>query len=216
MRKVVIVDPQPLTRKGIAYTVNAQPDFMVCGLAGNGKELSSLLKDVVPDLLIFDFPLPDTGGPDIVNSVHAEYPDVRIIVLSPYEDQKCIERTMQAGAHGYIGLQEPCTVLQEAMNVVMDCGFFLSPSVNEILLRRFVAGKGYAGYRPDQILSPRELEVFEYLGHGVQTEAIAELLNVSKKTVESYRLRIKNKLNVKHLTELIAEAVKWVGHRDTC
>ena len=93
MRKVVIVDPQPLTRKGIAYTVNAQPDFMVCGLAGNGKELSSLLKDVVPDLLIFDFPLPDTGGPDIVNSVHAEYPDVRIIVLSPYEDQKCIERT---------------------------------------------------------------------------------------------------------------------------
>jgi len=216
MNKAIILDPQPLTRKGIEHTVNEHPSFTVCGLAGNSDELYSILEKTVPNLIIFDFPLPDTSGPVLVNEIHAAYPDIRMIVLSPYEDQKCIERTMQAGANGYVGLHEECDILHKAMDHVINGGFFLSSAVNEILLRRFFTGKGHSGYQPDQVLSAREMEVFEYMGHGIQTENIAELLNVSKKTVESYRLRIKKKLNVEHITELIAKAVNWVKHHDTC
>ena len=216
MKKVIIVDHQPLTRKGIAHTLNAIPEVVVAGMAGSAAEMLGLLEELEPDLIIFGLPLPDASGPDIIDALHHEHPDIHIIVLSSSEEQQCVQRSLQAGAQGYIKMQEPCKILLEAVAHVLAGGFYLSPSINELFLKRFATGEYDKCHPPDRILSKRELEVFEYMGEGLQAEAIAEKLSVSRKTVESYRLRIKSKLNVHNITELTMEAVKWVHHKVTC
>jgi len=148
---------------------------------------------------------------ELVKHLQARMPDVRTLVVSRHDESLYAERAIRAGARGYIMKLEAGDVIVKAVRHVMNGGIYVSDEINERLLLSMAAGgRDRITQSPLEVLSDRELEVFELTGRGTGTRDIAERLHLSVKTVESYRARIKKKLNLESATELMQHAVQWV------
>jgi DNA-binding NarL/FixJ family response regulator len=209
-RRIFIVDDHPLMRKGLAMTLHAEPDLNVCCQADSGEEALELLEEEVPDLMIVDISLPGISGIELIKHVHARYPDIYLLVVSRHEETLYAERAIRAGARGYVMKLEAADVIVHAVRRVLDGGIYVSSEINERLLMGMASGQQHLTHSPLEVLSDRELEVFELTGHGHGTRDIAERLHLSVKTIESYRARIKGKLNLNNAAELMQHAVQWV------
>src|SRR5690606_25160670 len=137
-------------------------------------------------------------------------PDVAVLVVSRHDEALYAERAIRAGARGYVVKLEAGEVIVKAVRRVLAGGVYVSEEINERLLVGMATGRSSMTESPLEVLSDRELEVFELTGRGLGTRDIAERLHLSVKTVESYRARIKNKLNLNTATELMQHAVQWV------
>jgi len=138
------------------------------------------------------------------------HPDLPVLIVSRHDEMLYAERAIRAGARGYIMKLEAGDVIVQAVRRVLKGGVYVSDEINERLLMGMMSGRGSIAESPLEILSDRELEVFELTGRGLGTRDIAERLHLSVKTVESYRARIKTKLNLGTATELVQHAVQWV------
>jgi DNA-binding NarL/FixJ family response regulator len=148
---------------------------------------------------------------ELVKHLQARMPEVRTLVVSRHDESLYAERAIRAGARGYIMKLEAGDVIVKAVRQVMDGGIYVSDEINErLLLSMASGGRERISQSPLEVLSDRELEVFELTGRGTGTRDIAERLHLSVKTVESYRARIKKKLNLESATELMQHAVQWV------
>jgi DNA-binding NarL/FixJ family response regulator len=182
---ILIVDDHPVVREGLAMLLAMQPDLRVCGEAEDVPSALTLLAAHQPDLAIIDISLKKGNGLDLIGSIKDRHPATRVLVWSMYAENLYAERAVLAGK------------------------IYVSEEMANVLLSRVVGGK--RGERsPIELLSNRELEAFELIGHGQTTEKIAELMNVSPKTVETYRARIKEKLGLGNVTELVQRATQWV------
>jgi len=151
------------------------------------------------------------SGMELVKHLQARMPDVRTLVVSRHDESLYAERAIRAGARGYIMKLEAGDVIVKAVRHVMSGGIYVSDEINErLLLSMASGGRERITQSPLEVLSDRELEVFELTGRGIGTRDIAERLHLSVKTVESYRARIKKKLNLDSATELMQHAVQWV------
>lgn len=210
MNKIIIVDDHPLMRKGLAMTIETEPDLKVVAQASNAEEGLEALEEHDPNLAIVDISLPGMSGIELIKHIHAIKPDLGVLVVSRHDESLYAERAIRAGARGYVMKLEAAQVIVKAIRRVLSGGIYVSEEINERLLLGMVTGRKTLAQSPLEILSDRELEVFELTGRGNSTREIAEQLHLSVKTVESYRARIKTKLNLNTAAELMQHAVQWV------
>lgn len=207
--RTMIVDDHPIVREGITAVINREPDLEVCGQAGGLAEAMRMHRELRPDLVVADVTLSDGSGLDLVKELVALDPDVKVLVQSMHEESLYAERSLRAGARGYINKEEAPKQLINAIRQVLSGRVYLSSSMTDRMLSRSVRGVS-SDQSPFDTLSDRELEVFEQIGRGITTRRIAQNLYLSPKTIETYRENIKAKLNLRNATELTQHAVQWV------
>lgn len=206
--KVFLVDDHPLVREGLATIINQQPDVEVCGEAETAREALAAVAAAKPDIVIVDISLANGSGLDLVKDLKAGYPELRSLVLSMHDESLYAERSLHAGARGYIMKREAAKKVVEGVRAVHGGQLYVSEKVSSSMAEKFAAGRT-AVASPVETLSDRELEVFQLLGQGQSTRQIAEHLHVGFKTVQAYCARIKEKLHLANATELLTEAVRW-------
>lgn len=208
--RVLIVDDHPIVRRGIMAMINAEPNLTVCAEAEGYHQGLDAIRQHKPDLAIIDLTLQDISGLELVKQVKAIDAQLPVLVLSMHDETLYAERVLRAGARGYIMKQEGTEKLIDAIATVMRGDIYVSERMASRMLGKMVSGKRDAGTSPVELLSDRELEVFELLGRGLGTRDVAERLCVSVKTIESHREHIKDKLQLKNATELVQHATQWV------
>lgn len=209
-KTILIVDDHPMMRKGLAATIDSEPGFEVVAQFDRAEEALQKFDELSPALTIVDISLPGMSGLELVKHLIARDEDARILVVSRHDETLYAERVIRAGAKGYVMKLEASEVLMKAIKKILNGGIYVSDEVSEKLLMGMARGQKDFSESPIDMLSDRELEVFELTGKGNSTREIAEKLHLSVKTVESYRARIKTKLNFENATELMVHAVKWV------
>jgi DNA-binding NarL/FixJ family response regulator len=208
--RIFVVDDHPMLRRGLSETIAQQPDMEICGEAEDAAATLRSMPRTRPDIAIVDISLKDSDGLNLVKDLAVRYPDVKVLVLSMYEEELYAERALRAGARGYIMKQEAAPSLIRAIRRVRAGRIYLSDKMSERVLHKVFNGGPAAARSPLEMLSDRELEVFRLIGQGVGTRQIAERLHLSVKTIESYRARLKEKLHSKSANELMIHAVQWV------
>ncbi|MCX5813148.1 MAG: response regulator transcription factor [Proteobacteria bacterium] len=212
-RKIFIVDDHPVVRKGLSQMINQETDLTVCGEADSAQHALESLKKSQPDLMIVDISLQGIDGIELIKIIKARYGTLPVLVVSMHDESLFAERALRVGARGYIMKQEAIEKMMEAIRRVLRGELYISEGVSANIVKRFIDGKAANTQSTIEVLSDRELEVFQLIGQGIGTRQIADSLNVSIKTVESYRANIKEKLKLKNATELMKHAVHWVGSR---
>ncbi len=208
-KKIYIVDDHPLMRKGMAMTLDNSVEFTVCGQSESAEEALSEIPSLKPDACVVDISLPGMNGIELVKNLLAQLPELKILVVSRHDEELYAERAIRAGAKGYLMKLEAGEVLVSAVRQVMNGGIYLSDKIGSQLIMKIASGQS-AGDNPLELLSDRELEVFELTGKGESTKDIAQRLHVSVKTIDTYRARIKEKMHLKTANELMRRAVQWV------
>ena len=207
--KILLVDDHPLVREWLANLINEELQFEVCGAAGSGREALQLMASTRPAIAIVDISLEGGSGIELLKDMKAMHPDVAAIVLSMHDESLYAERAMRAGARGYIMKREATGKVLDAIKAVLDGKLYFSNAANAVMAQKLTQGSAGAAETPVAGLSDRELEVFELLGRGNNTRQISDQMNLSPKTVQVYCARIKEKLNLANINELIAQAVRW-------
>ena len=207
-KRVFLVDDHPLVREWLTNLIHQQADLAVCGEAESGPEAREAILALKPDVAIVDIALKDSSGIELIKDLKSCCPNVRVLVLSMHEEAHYVERSLRAGARGYIMKRETTRKVVSAIRQVLEGKLAVSEEMAAAMASRCVEGKTLDALSPTEQLSDRELEVFEMLGQGRGTRQIAETLGVSIKTVQAYCGRIKEKLQLASATELLREAVR--------
>jgi DNA-binding NarL/FixJ family response regulator len=206
--RVFLVDDHPIVRHGMAQLVAAEADLAVCGDAADAASALEAITAADPGVILLDVSLGATSGIDLIRELKQRAPHAAVLVVSMHDEELYAERALRAGASGYVMKHEATQSILRAIRSVAAGGVFVSEAVSARLLGRWAAG-GASDASPLGKLSNRELHVLELIGRGMGTRAIAEQLQVSVKTVESYRARLKDKMNLRSGTELTRFAVHW-------
>jgi DNA-binding NarL/FixJ family response regulator len=207
---VYIVDDHPLMRKGMAMTLQTELEFEVVGQSETAEEALQQIPTLKPEIAVIDISLPGMNGIELIKNLVNILPELKILVVSRHDEELYAERAIRAGAKGYLMKLEAGDTLVTAIRQVLNGNLFLSPEIGNQMLMKMTGNKGSVGSDPLELLSDRELEVFELTGRGESTKDIAKKLHVSVKTVESYRARIKEKMDLKSANDLLRRAVQWI------
>ena len=209
--RIVIVDDHPAVREALVSRIGRQPDLEVCGEAADMGEALRLIADTQPDLVVIDISLKTGSGIDLIKRIKDRNDSVRMLVWSMHSESLYAERALRAGALGYINKDQATDKIVEAIRRVLEGKVFLSEALAEKMLQRSVgAGRKEVARSPLDTLADRELEVFRLIGEGVKTGEVADRLHLSIKTVETYRDRIRQKLDLSDGTELAHYATQWL------
>lgn len=209
LARILIVDDHPIVRQGLARMIAEEPDLEVCGEAEDASQALRQVTESKPDLVIIDISLKSGTGIELIKQIKARDEQVRMLVSSMHDESLFAERSLRAGAMGYINKQEAADKIIGAIRSVLQGKIYLSSQLTDRVLHRMIGGKHPEG-SPVEGLSDRELEVFELIGSGLTTRQIAAKLHLSPKTVETHRENIKKKLNLVNAIELTRYAVEWV------
>jgi DNA-binding NarL/FixJ family response regulator len=207
--KVLIVDDHPIVRQGLAQLINQESDFVVCGDAGDIPQALQAIEESKPDVIIVDISLGHTSGIRLIEDLSHNFPELSILALSMHDESIYAERCLKAGAKGYIMKQEPPEKVVSALRKILEGDIYISDKLGTKLLHKFVTKRADTSGSPVELLSNRELEVFQLVGQGLKTRKIAEELNLSVKTVETYIDHIKKKMNFDDSRDLFLHAVQW-------
>lgn len=209
--KILIVDDHPLVRQGLIGLLSTQPDFEVCGEASGIGEARELVALETPDVAIVDLTLQDGSGIELIKSLSEAHPEMKLLVLTMHDELVFAERALRAGAVGYVNKQEVSRTIVGAIRDILEGKLYLSRRATERMVQLAVGSKGgQQGQSPVERLTDRELEIFQMIGQGQTTRQIAGRLGLSPKTVDAHRERIKQRLELKNVTELTKHAVQWV------
>lgn len=215
-RKVLLVDDHPVVREGLTKRLSNEPDLVVCGEAQNVAEAMQAITQFQPDIVVLDLSLGDGGhGLELIKDLRAAQNPVPILVFTMFDEATYALRVLQAGAQGYVMKQESSERLLYAIRTVLKGDYALSPQTSTRFLQTVLQPSKPSANNASLVdtLGDRELEVFELLGKGLGTREIADKLGRSIKTIETYRARIKEKLQLTSATALVREAVRWVESR---
>jgi DNA-binding NarL/FixJ family response regulator len=209
--RVLIVDDHPLIRKGLRALIDGQSDMTSCGEAASANEAQVQVDKTRPDIVVVDVSLPGNSGIDLIRDLKARHPELPLLVLSMHDEMLYAEQAMRAGAGGYVMKQEPPERLMEGLRTVLKGEMFVSPRLASTMLNAFVGGSSRANGRSGiELLSVRELQVFEGIGSGMSTQQLGPKYGISPKTIETYRVHIKRKLGLTTGNELVHAAVRWM------
>jgi DNA-binding NarL/FixJ family response regulator len=214
-RQILLVDDHPLTREGLAAILNRQEDITVCAEASSPAEAMTVLARVTPDLLVTDMTMPGRSGVEFIKDVHALLPELPILVLSMHDELLHAERVLRAGARGYVMKDAGSAKVLEVIRLVLNGQSYVSAQMSARLLDAVTGRRPRGSTSPIEKLSDREFEVFRLLGSGRNTKEIAAELNLSPKTVDVHRGRIKEKLQLRDANSLVHHAVRWVETQGT-
>lgn len=212
VKRVVLIDDHPIMRHGLAQLVRAEAGLDVCGEAGSAREGLEVVGRLKPDLAIIDLTLPDKNGLELVKDIRALHPATQCLVLSMHDEAHYGERSLRAGARGYVMKEEAADHLINAIQKVLGGGLYVSETLNARMLEQ-VTGSSRNRTTGMDSLTDRELEILELVGKGVATKNIAAQLSISARTVEAHRAHIKEKLGITDGAALVRYAVQWVESR---
>lgn len=211
--RIFVIDDHPAIREALAFTVRDKIDMEMCGQAGSATEALELIPDARPDVAIVDISLKDAHGLDLVQQIRAHHPSVQVLVYSMYDELAYAERAIHVGALGYLAKSEPTRNIVEAVRSVMRGEVYLSRRMTSRILGKVVKEQ-QSGFIVGK-LTDREMAIFEKLGEGANIKEIAKDLDLSRKTVETYRRRVKEKLGLESVASLMQYAIQWMhGQRD--
>jgi DNA-binding NarL/FixJ family response regulator len=205
--RVVVVDDHPIVRERLIELVNRQTGLVPCGEADDRSGALQIIRAQAPDLVIVDLTLKNSDGLELIKDIHARWPKLLILVLSMHDESVYAERAIRAGARGYVNKQEPTARIVAAIRRVLEGGIYLHEKIASNLLMRMTGEQGPG--HPAELLADRELQVFHLTGQGLTTRQIADRLHIGLKSVETYRARIREKLNFKNGAELLQSAISW-------
>ena len=208
-KKILIVEDHPIFRWGLRELINQEDDLMVCGEAEDVKGAWKAIDKLAPDLIIADITLENSDGIELVKEINRRGVKIPVLILSMHDQFLYAERAIHAGARGYIMKEEAMESVVTAIHQVLIGKIYLNENVKEQILFHLSNGPAKRAKSPIERLTDRELEVFRLIGQGVGSRDIARRLNLSIKTIGTYRERIKEKLNLKNANELLRYAVKW-------
>jgi len=216
--KVFLVEDHPLFRERLAHLINQDLSMTICGEAGSIAEALPLIIATKPDLAIVDITLRGSSGLELIKDMKAQGLHIPVLVLSMHEEGLYAERVLRAGAKGYISKTQAATEVITAIRRVLSGAIYLSAAVTSKLLNKLSDRRTSADVSDMDKLTDRELEVFQHTGQGRNTREIAAQLHLGETTVETYRARIKDKLQLRNAAELYQRAAQWVkdqGPTDT-
>lgn len=208
--RILIVDDHPTVRDGLTLQISAQADLEVCGYADSESEGLTQVERTAPDLAIVDISLGEGHGIDLIRKIRARHPTVKLLVLSQFDESLYAERSLRAGAHGYINKRQCQDDVIAAIRTVLSGQRYMSAGLMQRLVGQAVGTTKSIESDPMERLSDRELQVFRLIGQGLTTRAIANQLNVSIHTIDSHRENIRRKLWLKNGNELMRRAFQWV------
>jgi len=208
--KVLLVDDHPVVRRGLAELINQAPDLEVWAEAETARDAMQAVDTLTPDVAIVDLSLKDASGLELIKDIKAQHPELPVLVLSMHDESLYAERAVRAGARGYVMKEEPPERLMTAIHNVLAGKLHLSENISARIIQKLVGGTTETDGAPLNVLSDRELEVFELIGRGLAMREIADTLHLSVKTVETHRENIKKKLNLHNSHQLHQHAFLWI------
>lgn len=199
--KIFIVDDHPVVRRGLCQLIDEAEDLTVCGEAESAGEALSKIETRSPDLVLVDLTLEGMSGLELTKQLHAQHPDVHVLILSMHSEELYANRVLQAGASGYVVKRKSNEEIVEAIRRVLAGKTYFSSKNGE--------DPSAASHLPTDVLTDREFEVLLLIGQGYAPRHIAEKLSVSVKTVETHRQNIKKKLDIESAGYLTRYAVEY-------
>jgi DNA-binding NarL/FixJ family response regulator len=210
-KKILVVDDHAVLREGLVAQINREPGLIVCGEAERTRAAIEAVEKFDPDLVLADINLPGRNGLELIRDLRSIRPSLPVLVLSMHDASLFAERVLRAGGRGYISKQQSGSQLIKAIRHVLSGQIYLSEEVSTRLLGSFTGKLGRPKtLSPVELLTDRELEVFNLIGQAKETKDISRRLGMSVKTVEAHRASIKRKLKLKTGPELTRHAVLWV------
>lgn len=208
--KVLLVEDHPMFREHLGQLIDRDLGMSICGEADNIRDAMQLILETKPDIAIVDITLHGSSGLELLKDIKAQGLDINVLVLSMHDEELYAERALRAGAKGYITKNEASSEVIAAIRCVMKGDVYASRQMTSKLLERMTQKRSNTELAGMETLADRELEVFQMLGRGKSTREIAQSLNLGESTVETYRARIKEKLQLRSAAELYLRAGQWV------
>jgi DNA-binding NarL/FixJ family response regulator len=208
--RILLVDDHPMVRERLAAAIHEQPDLIVCGEAEDRFTALEMIENTAPHLAIVDLTLKQSHGLELIKDIRSRFPELAILVVSMHDELLHAERVIRAGARGYITKQEATDKIMVAIRRVLGGDVYMSEKMATRIAAGAVGSRKSVNTLPVARLSDRELRVFELLGQGHNTRQIADDLHLDMRTIETYRARIKEKLDLKDANELLQHAIRWM------
>src|SRR5260370_28254470 len=212
--RVVVVDDHPLFRERLCQLINNEQDMEICGQAESAQPALQIIRETEPNLAIVDITLKTSSGLELIKSIRALSIGVPVLVLSMHDESLYAERALRAGAMGYITKSQEAAQVLFAVRSVLSGKIYLSEEMTSGFLKSLRATGGKAVARPLDRLTDRELQVLDLIGRGRTSRDIAELLKLGVATIDTYRARIKEKMNFRNGMELQHFAIRWLSERE--
>lgn len=209
--RVVVIEDHPVLRDALQQLIAGQPDLTCVGVADSTSDAKWLVEQCKPDLMVLDLRLKAGDALDLVKSLRIEQPGLKVLVLSQYDELIFAERALRAGAFGYIMKENATDEVLRALRKVLVGELYFSERVAAAVVQRTLREKPSASRAGIELLSDRELQVFQLLGASCSVREIAEQFHLSRKTVETHCEKIKHKLSLNNAAELKQFAQKWAA-----
>jgi DNA-binding NarL/FixJ family response regulator len=207
--KVAIADDHKIFRKGVILSLRSYTDLKFVMEADNGQELVDRIPEALPDVILCDLKMPIKDGIDATKMITKNYPNIRVIILTMYEDERFVGHLMDCGAAGYLLKSTEPTEIRKAILDVMRTGFFLSPFVNKVLIKKnYSKQKFNPNLTTETVLSDREKEVLTLVCMEFTAAEIAAKMEISSRTVEAIKDRLMERFGVKNSVGLVFYAMK--------
>lgn len=207
--RLLVVDDHTLMRQGIYQLLSLTDDIEIVGEAANGREAIEKTRRLSPDIVLMDLAMPRLGGLDATRKIRQEFPAIKVIALTQYDDSEYVVPVIEAGARGFITKMASPVELASAIRVVYKGKSYLSPSAAAALVDACQLDGGNKEEKDSlQLLTDREKEVLKLVAEGYTAREIAEMLVLSPKTVEWYKSSLMSKLNLHRTTDLIKYAIR--------
>jgi DNA-binding NarL/FixJ family response regulator len=212
--QILLVDDHPVVRDGLTTIINHQRDLNVCGGADDAHQALKAISELKPDIVVVDISLKNSDGIELTKSIKAKYPKLRVLVLSVHDESIYAERALRAGARAYLMKEVVSENIVKAIRSVSKGEIYVSDTISKKFLHKIAGDKAATTKTPVENLSDREFEIFRLIGEGYKASQIAKKLHLSVKTIETYRERLKEKLNITDASKLLRYAIKWVSSDD--
>ncbi len=206
--KILLADDHKMMREGLRALIEEQPDMTVIAEAEDGRSAVQSAASLLPDVVIMDVSMPRLNGIEATRKIVAKLPHVKVLALSMYYDRKVVMEILKAGASGYLLKDCAFEELVCALHAVADDRTYLSQQITDVVIKEYARRLTKPGSSVEPVLSAREREVLQLLAEGNSTREIASHLEVSAKTVETYRKQIMLKLNIYSVAGLTKYAIR--------
>jgi len=214
-KRILVVDDHPIVRQGLSQLIAQEPDLVICGEAESSTQALRDLTEKQPHIVILDLSLGQDDGFELIKTIRRDYPGVFVLVLTMHDETYFAERALRAGATGYVTKQEAGESVLFAIRSLLEGAMYVSDQISPKLIKRLRERRTLHDDPLMGRLSNRERQVFTRIGRGDTVQEIAQALGLGVKTVETYRAKIREKLDLRDSMELKRYAVRWILSRES-